>query len=132
MGRTIVALIAGLVAMVACVAVLQLLGSTLYPPAAGVDFSYHGRMRAALPHTPWQATALLVLSWTLGTLVGAYVAARIAQAHRRGVALSIGTVLPALVLVAVFPLQMPHPAWMIALTLLLPLPFALLGRELAD
>ena len=130
MGRTLLAVIVGLVAMVASVAAIELLSSALYPPPAGVDYHDPAQLRAAMPGIPWQAKALVVLAWTLGALAGAFVAACIARAHRRGVALSIGVLM--LVLVSISLVTIPHPAWMLALGLLLPLPAALLGRELAD
>lgn len=130
MGRTLLAVIVGLVAMIACVAAIELLSSALYPAPLGVDYHDPEQLRAAMPSIPWQAKALVVLAWTLGALVGGYVAARVAREHRRGVASSVGVLM--VVLVSISLVMIPHPAWMLALGLLLPLPAALLGRELAD
>lgn len=130
MGRTLLAVIGGLVAMVACVAAVELLSAWLYPPPPGVDYHDPAQLRAAMPTIPWQAKALVILAWTLGSLVGAYVAAKIARSMRRAAALAIGCLM--MTLVGISLVMIPHPAWMIALGLLLPLPFALLGRELAD
>lgn len=130
MGRTLLGVIAGLVAMIACVAAVEWLSAGLYPPPPGVDYHDPEQLRAAMPAIPWQAKALVVLAWTLGALAGGYVAARVARTHRRGAALAIGALMLALVSISL--VTIPHPAWMIALGLLLPLPLALLGRELAD
>ena len=130
MGRTIVGVIVGLLVMAGCVAAVEWLGHALYPPPAGLDYQDPAQLQALMQSMPWQAKALVVLAWTLGSLAGGFVAAMIARARRRGAALCVGLVM--LALVGINLAMIPHPAWMMALGLLLPLPFALLGRELAD
>jgi hypothetical protein len=130
MTRSILGVIAGLVAMVCTVGALQWLSQQFWPPPPGIDFHDPAQVRALIATLPWGALAMVVLSWTLGSLLGGFVAAKLARSHRRGAALAIGLVMLALVGLNLW--MYPHPAWMIALGLLLPLPAALLGRELAD
>lgn len=130
MGRTIVGVIAGLLVMAGGVAAVQWLGHALYPPPAGLDYRDPAQLQAVMQAMPWPAKALVVLAWTLGSLAGGLAAAKIARAHRRGAALAVGLAMLALVVMNL--VAIPHPAWMAALGVLVPLPFALLGRELAD
>jgi hypothetical protein len=130
MGRTIVGVIVGLLVMAGCVAAVQWLGHAVYPPPAGLDYRDPAQLQVLMQAMPWQAKALVVLAWTLGSLAGGFAAAKIARAHRRGAALCVGLVMLALVVMNL--VTIPHPAWMMALGVLVPLPFALLGRELAD
>ncbi len=71
----------------------------------------------------------MVAGWTLGSLVGGYIAARISRLHKRGAALSIGILMVVLVIMNI--LMIPHPLWLSVLGVTLPVPFALLGRKLA-
>lgn len=130
MGRTILAVIAGLVAMAISVAAIQMLGHALYPPPPGTDFNDPAQVRALMATAPAVALGFVIVAWSVGSLVGAWLAARLSRGHPRGAALAIGLVMLALVAINLW--MIPHPAWMVALGLLLPLPAALLGRELAD
>lgn len=129
MGRTLLGVLAGLIAMVCTVGAVQWLSQQVWPPPPGMDFHDPAQVRALIATLPWGAFALVVASWTLGSLLGGFVAAKLAR-HPRGAALTVGGVMLALVGINLW--MYPHPAWTVALGLLLPLPAALLGRELAD
>ena len=81
---------------------------------------------ASLPVT---ALIIVVLAWALGSIGGGFTAAKISRQHKRGAALAVGIVMVLLVISNFF--VIPHPIWMMAAGVLLPIPLALVGRKLA-
>lgn len=109
---------------------LILLGGKLVPPPAGVDTTTMEGLKAALPLFEARHFVFPFLAHALGTLSGAYIAARMAQDR---------AAMPAYVVGALFLLggisnvvMLPAPAWFNALDLLLAyVPMAWLGQRLA-
>lgn len=129
MGRTILAVILGVIAMSICVGAVEWIGHQRYPLPAGIDFKDPETLKGFIAQRPVAALLFVLAGWTLGSLVGGYIAARISRLHKRGAALSIGIVMVLLVIMNM--LMIPHPLWMSVLGVTLPVPFALLGRKLA-
>lgn len=129
MGRTILAVILGVIAMSICVGAVEWIGHQLYPLPAGLDFKNPETLKGFIAQLPVAALLFVLAGWTLGSLVGGYIAARISRLHKRGAALSIGIAMILLVIMNM--LMIPHPLWMSVLGVTLPVPFALLGRKFA-
>ncbi|MBB5015320.1 hypothetical protein [Rehaibacterium terrae] len=129
MGRTVLAVIAGLLAMAVVVFAVEALGHRLYPLPPGIDLDDPASVQSMVDAMPLAAKLLVVLGWALGSFVGAHIAVRLTPAHRRGAALSIGVAM--VVLVAINASMIPHPLWMTALGLLLPIPLALSALRMA-
>lgn len=130
MGRTILGMLAGVIASIATIMGVELLSHRLYPPPPGLD-PLDPANEAAFVHfvaeLPAAAHALLLLAWVLGTFVGALVGARIAR-HQTAAALLVALVVMSGVIgMAV---KLPHPGWLVAAGLLLPIPAALLAVRL--
>src|SRR3990167_4345710 len=101
------------------------------PPPASLDFNDKVAVATYVQTMPWQAVAVVVLSWLLGTYIGATVAARISKDHVMACALIIGVL--DVVLTAINALSIPHPTWALAMGLLLPIPLAwLAGKQAAQ
>jgi hypothetical protein len=129
--RTLFAFVSGVFAMMIVITFIELANAKFFfPPPAGMDWRDAGAVAAFLASLPVAAKILVLAGWLLGALVGATVAARIAERHRLACALGIG----ALVVLGVLDSarSISHPAWMIALGVLLPLPLAWLGAQLAQ
>ena len=77
---------------------------------------------------PFAAKAMLVAAWTLGAFAGGLVAAKIAR-HPRGAAVLVALLVMSGVVAMI--LRVPHPSWLAAAGLLLPIPAALLAARLA-
>jgi hypothetical protein len=129
MFRTLLAILVGLLVMASVVALVQMGSHQLYPPPADIDPSDRAAMVALISSLPMMALVLVLASYALGSLAGAYTAARISARHTHGAAITIGFVMLALV-VANF-VMIPHPAWMVPAGVIIPLPFAWLGGRLA-
>ena len=129
--RRFFAVISGLFAMMIVITFTQIANVKLFtPPPAGFDFNDKAAVAAYAQTMPWQAMAVVVLGWLLGTFIGAAVAARISKDHVMACALTIGVV--DVVLTAVNALSIPHPAWALAMGLLLPVPLAWLAGKIAQ
>ena len=131
MFRSVFAVISGLFAMMIVITFTQIANVKLfYPPPAGLDFNDTLAVAAYAQTIPWQAMAVVVLGWLLGTYLGATVAARISKDHVMACAMAIGIV--DVVLTALNAMDIPHPAWALAMGLLLPIPLAWLAGKQAQ
>lgn len=129
MGRTILAVILGIVVAGLIVAGIETIGHTLNPPPPGTDLTSPEALKTLIASLPVAALVIVVLAWALGSIGGGFTAAKISRQHKRGAALAVGIVMVLLVASNFF--VIPHPLWMMALGVLLPIPLALVGRKLA-
>ena len=127
--RSILAVLAGFLVMGITVAAVQWLGHSIFPPPPGIDPTDHDAMVALISNMPVMALAFVLIAYAFGTFLGAYTAATISLAHKRGVALVIATLM--LALIALNFSMIPHPVWMVVLGVLIPFPFALVAWKLA-
>jgi hypothetical protein len=93
----------------------------------GFDMHDPASVAAFVATLPVAALLLVLAGWVLGALIGGYVAARIARKPRP--ALTVGIVI--VVGVIANAVMIPHPLWMTAAGVLLPIPAAWLGAKLA-
>lgn len=127
--RTVMAVVAGMVALVLVVALVEMLGHVVYPPPPNVDMTDPDQLNAMIGQLPTGALVSVVMAWALGSLAGGFVAHRVANRHRLMAALIVGGIMLALVIANL--LMIPHPAWMTVAGLALPLPLAWLGARIA-
>lgn len=129
MGRTILAVILGVVVAGLIVAGIETIGHTLNPPPAGTDLTQPGALDTLIASLPVTALVIVVFAWALGSIGGGFAAAKISRQHKFGAALAVGIVMVLLVASNFF--VIPHPLWMMAVGVLVPVPLALVGRKLA-
>ena len=105
-------------------------GSRTVPPPTGVDVTTVEGLRAGMPLMQPMNFLFPFLAHSVGTLAGAFVAAKLAASRRLPIALSIGVVFLVGGVMMVY--EVGGPAWFIAADLLLAyLPAAYLGAWLA-
>ena len=126
--RTILGTIAGLLAALLLMLGIEFGATTLFPPPPGLDLHDEADLAQFVAMAPSGMKAMVVLGWALAGLAGGWVAAKIARPPRAA-ALAIGLLVAAGCLLNVA--TIPHPLWMNALGVLLPVPLALLGARLA-
>lgn len=129
--RTILGVLAGVVAMFAVIMGIETVGHVIYPPPPGLDPmnpAHEAAFAQFVTAMPWAGKAMLVLAWTLGAFAGGFVAAKIAR-HPRGAAVLIALLVMSGVVGMI--VRVPHPSWLTAAGLLLPIPAALLAARLA-
>lgn len=127
--RTLLAILAGLVAAMLLIFGLELLGMALFPPPPGMVLENEADLARLVASSSNGKKAWVVSGWALASLFGGWLAALISRRHRSIAALSVavfiiaGTVMNAMVI--------PHPMWMNVLGVLLPVPLAALGARIA-
>jgi hypothetical protein len=129
--RTMFAVVSGLFAMMIVITFVELANAKFFfPPPAGLDFTNPDVLASYAASMPIAALAVVLFGWLFGVVVGAAVAAKIAIEHRVLCALAIGAT--DTVLTALNAMSIPHPAWVIATGVLLPLPLAYLSAKLVQ
>ncbi|HEY0660838.1 MAG TPA: hypothetical protein VGD21_05925 [Lysobacter sp.] len=131
MGRTILGVLAGLVAMFLVIMGIEAVGHYFYPSPPGLDPmnpAHEAAFAQFVTHMPLNAKLMLALAWTMGAFGGGFVAAKIAR-HPRAAAVLIALVVMSGVVGMI--LAVPHPSWLTAAGLLLPIPAALLAARIA-
>ncbi len=120
MVRTILAVLVGLFAALACMLAMQFVAQLLYPAPAGLVVHDEADLVRLVESEPVARKALTLASWLLSSFVGALVAARIGKAHRTAAAVCVGALILAGVLLYVT--TTPPPAWIAVVGLLAPVP----------
>ena len=121
MVRSILVVLAGLVASILVVAGTDAIVSSLHPLPPGTDMTNREALRQAAAALPVSAFVILLVGWSLASLAGSFVAARWA-----GKAPVTHGLLVALILLAATVANLvaiPHPVWMWPAALML-IPFA--------
>jgi len=126
--RTVAAVLAGLVAAIAVITLVEAVGHSIYPPPPGIDPMAPDGMAAIVAQMPPAALVFVLFALVCGGLAGGAVSARIASARGLTEALVVGALLTIASLLNVF--SVPHPIWMGALSVAIPLPAAWLGARL--
>ena len=127
--RNVLAVLAG--AIIGSIVNMSLIAvsGNIIPPPDGVDVTNMEGLKAALPLFESKHFIFPFLAHALGTLVGSFVAARLAANNKMRLAIGIGFLF--LVGGITNALMLPAPAWFIILDLVLAyIPMAYLGGKL--
>lgn len=127
--RAAAATLAGIVAAVALVAVVEAVGHVVFPPPAEIDLDDPAAVAGIIAELPAGALFFVVLGWACGAFGGGYVATKVARGTTR-----VPAVLVALLLLAATGWTLhaiPHPLWMAVAGIVIPVPFALIGAAVA-
>ena len=110
--RLILGIVAGLIAAVFTVALVEALGHMIYPPPPGVDVTDPAQLSAIMSTIPLGAKIAVLVAWANGILVGGAVAIIIAR--KTWPAWLVGGAV--LLMGAITMYMIPHPLWMIIAT----------------
>jgi uncharacterized membrane protein YfcA len=122
--RMLGGVVAGVVVAFLCVFVVESVLHGLYPPPAGLDVKNPADQARLMEAMPALAKAMVLLGWFIGALAGAWTAKRIAQRSLAGWLVALVVIAAGIATM----LMIPHPAFMWAGGILLPL----LGAWIAD
>lgn len=125
--RSILALLAGLVAAWLTITLFEFASMHTFPPPPGIDVHDPAQLAGLIAQMPVGALGLVLAGWVVGALDAGLVAGMIAR--RRWPAIVVGALVA--LGVAFVVLMVPHPAWMSIAGVLLPIPAALVGARLA-
>lgn len=126
MGRTILAVLAGIAVMWLTVSGIEFLSHALYPPSPGLDPTDQAALAKIIAASPPGALAMLVFAWVAGAFLGGLTAASISRLHKRAAAVAVALLVILGVCATVY-LVPNQPIWVSALGLVLPIPTALLA-----
>src|SRR5210317_478602 len=93
MGRNIGAGIAGVIVAIALVWVVELIGHSIYPTPADLDYGDTDVMRAYIDTLPLGALLVVAIGWFAGSLGGSFVACRLGTARPLIYALVVGGIM---------------------------------------
>jgi hypothetical protein len=129
MGRSILAVLMGVVVGGLLVAAVEFVSHLIYPPPPGLNHSDVDALKGAMATAPAGALLLVLLAWALSSLGGGWLAASVARRSHTLHALIVGAILMAMGILNM--LVIPHPPWFWLAALVLFLPAAYLGARLA-
>jgi hypothetical protein len=110
MGRSIGAVVLGLVAGVVVVAAGDAVGVALHPLPEGIDPNDRAALAAAIAKLPAGALLPVFLGWAAAAFVGPFVAAKVAGRRAMMHAMTVGAILLAATVANL--IAIPHPTWM--------------------
>lgn len=110
MGRSILAVVAGLIVGGLIVAGIEYLGHIIYPPPDGLDLTNPEAIREFASAAPTSARLVVLLAWFLGPFGGGWLAARLATRSPMTHALIVGAFF--LIGDLVNLITIPSPVWM--------------------
>ena len=106
--RKFLGVLAGLVALVAVVWVVEAIGHSVWPPPPGTNPSDPAQLATLLDKIPLAAKIAVVVAWFAGALAGAWVANLVARWAAAGwIVVAIGIAFGVMTL-----FMIPHPLWM--------------------
>ena len=107
--RNIGAILAGLITTFALIFLIEMLGHSMYPPPAGLDFSDPDAMRPYVASLPIQALLFPMFAWFIGTFCGVLPASYIGTTRPIIFAAIIGMLVLAGTITTL--IMIPHPLW---------------------
>jgi len=110
--RRILAVTAGIVVFTVVVMVMDGVSHQLHPLPEGVDPQDQAAMLEHITSAPFGAMFVVMMGWIIGTLAGAFTAAKISTTHKRLAAGIVGALAFAGTTMNLF--MLPHPWWMVA------------------
>ena len=120
--RTLLAFLAGVIAMMGTLIALEAFGHFIWSPPP-VDMDDPAQWEAFIAAMPMTAKVWILISYATAVEVGTIIAVLIQRPRWRGLAMSLGLLMT--VLIAVNFWMHSHPWWMVVIGLLLPLPVAM-------
>ena len=124
--RIALGIVAGIVITAACVFVVESVGHAIYPPPPGLDTANPRDMERLIGMLPSGALLFVITAWFIGALAGAITANMIARTAVAGWAVALLVIAAGVATM----LRIPHPAWMWAAGIGLPLAAALIAARL--
>ena len=128
MKRNIFSMFLGVLSGFFIIFLMEIVSHIIYPQPAGLDIKDMDAIRAFTSTAPAIVFVLLVLSYSLGALVGGLVTAAIAAQNKISKAITAGGILMGVGVYNLF--LIPHPVWTIIISIFLFIPCSYLGGYL--
>ncbi|MGQ0660647.1 hypothetical protein [Sphingosinicella sp.] len=115
--RMILGILAGIIVAVACVAGIEALGHMIYPPPPGFDATNPRDIDRLMSVMPVMALVFVLVAWFVGALAGALAANLVARRVMAGWVVALLVIAGGVATMV----MIPHPGWMWAAGIVLPL-----------
>ena len=109
MGKNVAAGVAGVFIAFGLVWLVEMIGHSVYPPPADIDFSDTEAMWTYVAGLPLGALLFVAGAWSIGAFAGTIAACRIGTANPKIFAMVVGGMV--LVATAFNLVMIPHPMW---------------------
>lgn len=120
--KLLIGTIAGLIVAVLTVGIVEWIGHAIFPPPPGIDLSDPSAMTTIIDNLPPGALSFVLLAWFAGSLLGGLVAGLISRSRT-----APWTVSGFILVGGIYSFSIiPHPMWMMAGGVALPIFAALL------
>ena len=129
MKKKIMALVAGVVVGFILVIIFEYINHLIFPPPVGMDPMDIESVKAFMKDVPTGAFVGIWIGWMLSAFVAGFVSGKIDKDNWKNNSYVLATVL--LVASIVNMVMIPHPTWMIIITVLGYLPSTYIGSKLA-
>ena len=126
-GRSILAGVAGTACAILTIAAWDAAGHVIWPVPAGLDYDDAAQLAAWVGSMSPATHAWIVAGFALGAFDGGLVAALLARRARSAMVVGVVVLLAMIAKLA----WVAHPAWVLVVGVLVPLPFAWAGGALA-
>ena len=110
-----------------CVLGIELVGHAVFPPPPGTDLTNPAEVERLMSAMPVAALGFVIVAWFVGALAGAWVANAVAKRALAGWIVALLVICGGVYTM----LTIPHPAWMWAAGIGLPLIAGWLAQRLA-
>ncbi len=127
--RSLLALIASILITGTVISLIQALNQYILPLPEGIDFSKPEELKELMKSIPLSAMLMVELSYIIGTIIGGFTIGILASSDDLMLSVILGLFFTAANILNI--ISIPHPLWMIILTMITFLPGALLGSYLA-
>lgn len=128
--RSILAVLAGIVAGGFLAFLIEIPGMVIHPLPPGTDMRNLEVLKSHMANAPLAAQVLLAVAWMLGPLAGSWLAASIARRMKLVHAIVVGMFFLAMDMMNVR--SLPHPMWLIVVAVLAPIAACWIGGLLAE
>lgn len=116
--KNIIAVIAGILAGIACVFIVESIGHMIYPPPADLDLKNKEDLARLMSVIPVGAKIGVLIAWLAGSFVAAATTLKLSSGDRKASWIPVGFLLLAGIATM---FSFPHPAWMMVAGITLPL-----------
>jgi hypothetical protein len=125
--KIILGVVAGLVVAFLCVMGIEAVGHLVYPPPPGTDLTDPAQVARLMEIVPAAALAFVAAAWFVGALAGAWVANAVAKRALAGWIVALLVIAGGVATM----IMIPHPAWLWAAGIVLPVIAGMLAQRFA-
>lgn len=125
--KTALGVVAGVVIAFLCIFAIEAVSHLIFPPPPGTDLTDPAQVARLMEVMPTAALVMVVVAWFAGALAGAWVANAVAKHALAGWIVALLVIAGGVATMV----MIPHPAWMWAAGIALPLIAGWLAQRLS-